>query len=291
MAIRATLAWPDRATVFFQPTTAALPHHPNVSIQAAAVHPTTAVHPSLSDPARRRQAHTTPMVTELLQLVTELRDLNRQSISILKTLQQPPSPPHILVQVTRADVQTTCEPTNLAVEDLHLPQHKIEVSIHGLPVNAVVPTNTTAAPFVCGSFTNNYADAEDEVALRLPQEAACDQCSIDALNAPAPHPVERGQSESSSLNSKVPDYFVALDAFLERSHGTAATNNEFDTAETPHSDDDIPPPAPFEHVSTYAFPVGSPWPDLLPPYIGQPVYYYTRIVSARYDKALLDSVD
>jgi hypothetical protein len=105
-------------------------------------------------------------------------------------------------------------------------------------------------------------------------EAACDQWFIDALNAPAPRPVERGRSESSSLNYEVPDYFVALeDAFDERSPVPTATNNKPDT-ETPDGDDDVPPPAPFEHVSSYASPVGSPWPALPPLYMGQLMYYY-----------------
>jgi hypothetical protein len=126
------------------------------------------------------------------------------------------------------------------------------------------------------------ADPDTKARLSAPCILATDPSGLYVLVAPR---------TTNEIHSKVPDYLVALqDAFLERSHGTTATNNEFDTAETPH-DDDVLPLVPFEHVSSYAFPVGSPWPDPPPLYMGQPVYYYIRNVSVRYDKALPDSVD
>jgi hypothetical protein len=125
------------------------------------------------------------MIAELLQLIIKLRDLSRQHISILEPLQHQPLLPPILVRADddeehlllnpfcvgpTDDVQATCEPTNAAVEDLHPLQQEIdEVPLHGLLVDAAIPTNTVAAPFASGSFTNNYNDTEYEVPYRLPQ--------------------------------------------------------------------------------------------------------------------------
>jgi hypothetical protein len=175
MAIRVFFPRPDRA---FQPVNTYLDPHriervahlyqpvnPSFLPQIqAAYHPTVALHSSLSDPAHRCQAQQPYMVAELLQLVIEVRDLNRQSISILKTLQQSPSPRHILVQATRANAQTTCDLTNLAVEDFHLPQQEIEeVSVHSLLVDAVVPTNTVAASLVSVSSDTDVNQLTDDL--------------------------------------------------------------------------------------------------------------------------------
>jgi hypothetical protein len=53
-------------------------------------------------------------------------------------------------------------------------QESDEVPVHGSPIDAVVPTNTTAVPFVSGSFTNNHTDTGDEVPFRLQQAPPSD---------------------------------------------------------------------------------------------------------------------
>lgn len=96
--------------------------------------------------------------------------------------------------------------------------------------------------------------------------ASTDQWFLDALNAPAPHPIERGRSEASSIVSEVPDYLFGLDtASDEPSPGPPA-------AETPrHHGDDDDAPAPARYVAQ-----GVPsWPAPPPPYMAaQPVYYF-----------------
>jgi hypothetical protein len=64
------------------------------------------------------------------------------------------------VLTTGTDVQAVCEPANLAVKDLHPPQQEIdEGPAHDLLIDAVIITNTAAAPFVSNSFTNDYTNA------------------------------------------------------------------------------------------------------------------------------------
>uniref|UniRef100_A0A0A9E8T2 PB1 domain-containing protein n=1 Tax=Arundo donax TaxID=35708 RepID=A0A0A9E8T2_ARUDO len=106
-------------------------------------------------------------------------------------------------------------------------------------------------------------------------EAASDQWFVDALNAPAPHPIERGRSEASSIISEVPDYLFGLDtASDEPSPGPAAAARSKSDTETPHhGEDDSPAPAPGAHQAPYAA-EGSSWPAPPPPYMAQPVYYF-----------------
>ncbi|KAL6657822.1 hypothetical protein ACP70R_005602 [Stipagrostis hirtigluma subsp. patula] len=105
-------------------------------------------------------------------------------------------------------------------------------------------------------------------------EAATDQWFVDALNAPAPHPVERGRSEASSIISEVPDYLFGLDtASDEPSPGPAAARTKSDTEMPHHGEDDGPAPAPGSQPTPYAS-EGSSWPAPPPPYMAQPVYYF-----------------
>ncbi|KAL6856086.1 hypothetical protein ACP4OV_018888 [Aristida adscensionis] len=106
-------------------------------------------------------------------------------------------------------------------------------------------------------------------------EAATDQWFLDALNAPAPHPIERGRSEASSIISEMPDYLFGLDtASDEPSPGAAAARSKSDTEMPPHHGEDDPPaPAPASQPPPYVA-EGSPWPAPPPPYMAQPVYYF-----------------
>lgn len=105
--------------------------------------------------------------------------------------------------------------------------------------------------------------------------ASTDQWFVDALNAPAPHPIERGRSEASSIISEVPDYLFGLDtASDEPSPGSAAFRSKSDAAETPrqHGDeDDVPATA---RQAPYVAEGPSSWPAPPPPYMAQPVYYF-----------------
>ncbi|KXG37356.1 hypothetical protein SORBI_3001G055800 [Sorghum bicolor] len=83
---------------------------------------------------------------------------------------------------------------------------------------------------------------------RLQVAASTDQWFVDALNAPVPHPVERGRSEASLIISEVPNYLFGLDtASDEPSPSLAAARAKSDASETPrhHGDDedDVPPSA------------------------------------------------
>ncbi|XP_066394990.1 RAF-like serine/threonine-protein kinase PRAF [Miscanthus floridulus] len=105
--------------------------------------------------------------------------------------------------------------------------------------------------------------------------ASTDQWFVDALNAPAPHPVERGRSEASSIISEVPDYLFGLDtASDEPSPGPAAARARSDAAETEtprHHGDDVPPSA---RQMPFVAEGASSWPAPPPPYMAQPVYYF-----------------
>ncbi|EAZ04310.1 hypothetical protein OsI_26451 [Oryza sativa Indica Group] len=98
------------------------------------------------------------------------------------------------------------------------------------------------------------------------------QWFVDALNAPAPAPIERGRSEASSIISEVPDYLFGLDTTSdEPSPGPGGARPKVDT-EMAHVEDDAPvlsrgtPPAPYVTES-------APWPAPPPPYMTQQVYY------------------
>ncbi|KAJ1291381.1 hypothetical protein BS78_02G311900 [Paspalum vaginatum] len=103
--------------------------------------------------------------------------------------------------------------------------------------------------------------------------ASTDQWFVDALNAPAPHPVDRGRSEASSIVSEVPDYLFGLDtASDEPSPGPAKS----DAADATHlhagEEDDAPPPARL--LPAYVADGASAWPAPPPPYMAQPLYYF-----------------
>ncbi|OEL34637.1 hypothetical protein BAE44_0004342 [Dichanthelium oligosanthes] len=103
-----------------------------------------------------------------------------------------------------------------------------------------------------------------------------DQWFVDALNAPAPHPIERGRSEASSIISEVPDYLFGLDtASDEPSPGPAVARHKSDAAETPRQhggdEDDVPASA---RQASYVAEGASSWPAPPPPYMAQPVYYF-----------------
>ncbi|NP_001359075.1 uncharacterized protein LOC100284855 isoform 2 [Zea mays] len=103
--------------------------------------------------------------------------------------------------------------------------------------------------------------------------APSDQWFVDALNAPAPHPIERVRSESSSIVSDVPDYLFSLDSPSDDpSPGPSAARAKSDATETPHHHgDDVPPSArQIPHVAGGA----SSWPAPPPPYMAQPMYYF-----------------
>lgn len=148
--------------------------------------------------------------------------------------------------------------------------------IHDLSANVARPPRLRVFLFApapdaaFGSVLSGTAGAGDA--------ASTDQWFVDALNAPAPHPIERGRSEASSIISEVPDYLFGLDtASDEPSPGTAAARAKSDAAETEtprhHGDDedDVPPSA---RQMPYAAEGASSWPAPPPPYMPQPVYYF-----------------
>ncbi|XP_040381970.1 uncharacterized protein LOC102715498 [Oryza brachyantha] len=101
-------------------------------------------------------------------------------------------------------------------------------------------------------------------------DASSDQWFVDALNAPAPAPIERGRSEASSIISEVPDYLFGLDTTSdEPSPGPGGARPKVET-EMAHGEDDAlsrsTPPAPYVTETT-------PWPAPPPPYMTQQVYY------------------
>ncbi|KAG2637625.1 hypothetical protein PVAP13_2NG529600 [Panicum virgatum] len=105
--------------------------------------------------------------------------------------------------------------------------------------------------------------------------ASTDQWFVDALNAPAPHPIERGRSEASSIISEVPDYLFGLDtASDEPSPGPAASRNKSDAAETPRQHGDEDEASVPARQAPYVAEGASSWPAPPPPYMAQPVYYF-----------------
>ncbi|CAN6168409.1 unnamed protein product [Urochloa humidicola] len=107
------------------------------------------------------------------------------------------------------------------------------------------------------------------------EAASTDLWFLDALNAPAPHPIERGRSEASSIISEVPDYLFGLDtASDEPSPGHTASRTKSDAPETPrqHGDEDDASASALQ--SPYVVEGASSWPAPPPPYMAQPVYYF-----------------
>nr|CAB3458294.1 unnamed protein product [Digitaria exilis] len=105
--------------------------------------------------------------------------------------------------------------------------------------------------------------------------ASTDQWFVNALNAPAPHPIERGRSEASSIISEVPDYLFGLDtASDEPSPGPTASRTKSDAAETPRQHGDEDDPLGPARQASYVAEGASSWPAPPPPYMAQPVYYF-----------------
>ncbi|XP_062189268.1 uncharacterized protein LOC133892474 [Phragmites australis] len=141
--------------------------------------------------------------------------------------------------------------------------------IHGLAANVAKPPRLRV--FL---FTPAPESAFGSVLSGTGGEAATDQWFVDALNAPAPHPIELGRSEASSIISEVPDYLFGLDtASDEPSPGPAAARNKSDAEIPHHGEDDVPSPAPGMYQAPYAA-EGSSWPAPPPPYMAQPLYYF-----------------
>ncbi|XP_062187985.1 uncharacterized protein LOC133891290 [Phragmites australis] len=145
--------------------------------------------------------------------------------------------------------------------------------LHELASNVAKPPRLRVFLFAPASDHTSAAGAFGPGLSGTGGEAATDQWFVDALNAPAPHPIERGQSEASSIISEVPDYLFGLDAASdEPSPGPAAARNKSDTEMQHHGEDDAPAPAPGVHQAPYAA-EGSSWPAPPLPYKAQPVYY------------------
>ncbi|CAL5083462.1 unnamed protein product [Urochloa decumbens] len=105
--------------------------------------------------------------------------------------------------------------------------------------------------------------------------ASTDQWFVDALNAPAPHPIERGRSEASSIISEVPDYLFGLDtASDEPSPGPVASRTKSDAPETPRQHADEDDASALARQAPYVVEGASSWPAPPPPYMAQPVYYF-----------------
>lgn len=142
----------------------------------------------------------------------------------------------------------------------------------GLAAASIKPPRLRLFLFASSPADHASAAAFGSVLSGAGGDSSSDQWFVDALNAPAPAPIERGRSEASSIISEVPDYLFGLDTTSdEPSPGPGGARPKVDT-EMAHVEDDAPvlsrgtPPAPYVTES-------APWPAPPPPYMTQQVYY------------------
>jgi hypothetical protein len=108
------------------------------------------------------------MVVELLQLVTELRDLSRQNVSIFESIPIDATIPlqeidEVSVHGLPIDATITSNKIH-SKSNIHLPQQEIdEVSVHDLPVDTAATTNDYADADENVKVLYDPSDAEDEV--------------------------------------------------------------------------------------------------------------------------------
>jgi hypothetical protein len=106
------------------------------------------------------------------------------------------------VPTTGADAQTVCEPINLTVDDLHFPPQEIdEVSVHDLPVDAAVTTNTPAAVPVTFE-SNNVPQQSPHWDPFRPAESSVDLAAgFSHPDPPIPEPTVKFSSLAPTMDS------------------------------------------------------------------------------------------
>ncbi|KAL5197647.1 hypothetical protein ABZP36_001159 [Zizania latifolia] len=139
----------------------------------------------------------------------------------------------------------------------------------GLAVAAIKPPRLRLFLFA-SSHDHSSAGAFGSVLSRA-VDTSSDQWFVDALNAPASAPIERGRSEASSIISEVPDYLFGLDTTSDEPSPGPGAQPKVDT-EMAHGEDDAPAPARGTPQAPYVT-ESAPWPAPSPPYITQQVYY------------------